>query len=292
MEVLLRTIPNDYKLKKEFLDKNAPHIEILCLGSSHAYYGINPVYFSKNSFNGSHVSQTIEYDLEILKKYQNKLSQLKYILMPISSFSLHATLKKGGQSWLVKNYYLYYDIHHINNIQNYSEVLSLNTNVNIKRLYSYYIKKETAITSSELGFGLTNSSKNPQDLIETGIKAAKLHTYQDAVMFEENIDHLKSIIQIAQENKSIVIFFTPPAYKTYYERIDAGQLENTVNAIGNISKEYNNVIYKNYLYYKEFLDSDFYDADHLNEIGAEKLTKTLDNLIIDIQKYGLDFMKH
>ena len=47
------------------------------------------------------------------------------------------------------------------------------------------------------------------------------------------------------------------------------------------------VIYKNYMYDKMFIENDFYDADHLNEIGAEKLTKLLNNLIADIDKYGL-----
>ena len=42
------------------------------------------------------------------------------------------------------------------------------------------------------------------------------------------------------------------------------------------------------MYDKMFVKSDFYDADHLNEIGAEKLTKLLNNLITNIEKYGLN----
>ena len=288
MEFLLRDIPNDYKLKKEFLDKYSYNIEILCLGSSHAYYGINPVYFSKNSFNGSHISQSIDYDLQIFKKYQNKLCSLKYVLIPISYSTLYSNLNKGVESWRVKNYSLYYKMHTSNNIKDYSEALSNNSGVNIKRLYSYYIKKKQEITSSELGFGLNYSSSNQEDLIKTGITAAKRHTIEkDVLLFNENIHSLRSIIQLAQKNKSVVIFFTLPAYHTYRENLDPNQLENTVNAISKISKEYNNVIYKNYMDDKMFIESDFFDADHLNEIGAEKLTKLLNNLIMDIEKCGL-----
>lgn len=41
------------------------------------------------------------------------------------------------------------------------------------------------------------------------------------------------------------------------------------------------------MYDNTFIKSDFYDADHLNEIGAEKLTKLLNKLINNIEKYGL-----
>lgn len=287
IEFLLRDIPNDYKLKKTFLDKYSYNIEILCLGSSHAYYGINPIYFSKKSFNGSHISQSLDYDLQILKKYQNKLNSLKYILIPISYGTLYSNLNNGMESWRVKNYALYYNIHTSNNIKDYSEVLNNDAIVNIERLYSYYIKKKQEITSSELGFGLNYSSSNQQNLIKTGITAAKRHTKKDVLLFKGNIDSLRAIIQLSKKNKSVVICFTLPAYHTYRENLAPDQLESTVNTISKISEEYNNVIYKNYMYDKMFIESDFFDADHLNEIGAEKLTKLLNILIIDIEKYGL-----
>jgi len=287
MEFLLRNIPNDYKFKKEYLDNHSQNIEILCLGSSHTYYGINPAYFNKKSFNGSHVSQTLDYDLKILRKYQDRLNSLKYILIPISYFTLYSKLDRGIESWRVKNYPLYYNIQSYN-IKDYSEVLSINTGTNARRIYSYYIKKNEEITTSELGYGTSHSSKNQQDLIKSGIEAAKRHTTKkDDTLFNENIENLKSIIQLAQQNKSIVIFFTPPAYYTYSENLNPNQLEKTVNTINKIAKEYDNTLYINYMHDKRFHKSDFFDADHLNEIGAEKLTKLLNNLINNIEKYGL-----
>ena len=46
IEVLIRLIPNDYLLKKDYLDKNSDKIEVLILGSSHSFFDLNPVYFS------------------------------------------------------------------------------------------------------------------------------------------------------------------------------------------------------------------------------------------------------
>jgi hypothetical protein len=53
MEFLLRNIPNDYKFKKAYLDENAEEVETLILGNSHAFFGVNPQYFSTNAFNAS-----------------------------------------------------------------------------------------------------------------------------------------------------------------------------------------------------------------------------------------------
>ena len=71
MEILLRNTPNDYLFKKQYLDKHSSEIETLILGSSHSFYGFNPEYFSSNTFNASHISQSLNYDFEILKKYQD-----------------------------------------------------------------------------------------------------------------------------------------------------------------------------------------------------------------------------
>src|SRR5271157_1481724 len=84
MEILLRNIPNDYTYKKGYLDERSDNIEVLFLGSSHAFFDINPVYIKSNSFNASYVSQPLDYDYEILKKYDGHWSRLRTIVIPIS----------------------------------------------------------------------------------------------------------------------------------------------------------------------------------------------------------------
>ena len=88
MECLLRQIPNVYRFKRNYLDTNSDKVEILFLGNSHSYFGLNPEYTEKRSFNAGHVSQTLDYDLEILKKYENKWENLEFIVIPISYFTL------------------------------------------------------------------------------------------------------------------------------------------------------------------------------------------------------------
>ena len=45
LEIAIRNIPNDYKLKQKYLQQNTAEINTLILGSSHTYYGLKPNLF-------------------------------------------------------------------------------------------------------------------------------------------------------------------------------------------------------------------------------------------------------
>ncbi len=104
LEFLLREIPNQYTLKDNYIATSSRKIETLVLGSSHTYYGVNPEYFTKPCFNLANISQSLNFDLELLKKHENEFSNLKTVIIPISYFSLFETLEEGDESWRVKNY--------------------------------------------------------------------------------------------------------------------------------------------------------------------------------------------
>ena len=278
-EYLLRKIPNDYLLKREYLDKYSDSLKILFLGSSHAFFGINPTYFSSKCFNASHVSQTLEYDFEILKKYKDHWRNLECIAIPISYFSLFETLETSGEPWRVKNYTIYYGMNTSNKLKYYSEVLSNKFTINIWRIYSYYICGTSDISCSNLGWGLNYNSKNKRDLDKSGKEASKRHSTKDDKYFIENISTIKSIIGFANEKGVRVFFYTPPAYSTYIENLDSNRLNRIINTMTNIDKEYDNVRYQNFLLDSTFTNVDFFDADHLDEIGAKKFTYKIDSLI-------------
>jgi hypothetical protein len=279
-EILLRKIPNDYVSKKQFLDNNSDSIKVLFLGSSHALVGINPTYFSVFSFNAGYFSQSLDYDFEILKKYKNNWENLDCIVIPISYSSLYGRLETGIESWRVKNYIIYYEMNTFTQISNFTELFSTRLNVNLGKIYTYYIRGESNISCSNLGWGQDYNSKKKEDLVKTGITAAKRHLKKDDRFLEENIKILKSIIEFAKNKNVKVFLFTPPAYYTYVENLNRMQLIQTITTLIKIDNFYNNVAYLNFLEDSSFSAVDFYDADHLNEIGAKKFTIKLDSLII------------
>lgn len=285
MEILLRNTPNDYLFKKQYLDNHSSEIETLILGSSHSFYGFNPEYFSSNTFNASHISQSLNYDYEILKKYQDQFKNLKTIILPISYFTLFSKLEAGSESWRVKNYVLYYGLNSSESLTDFSEVLSNRININIKRLVSYYVLGNSTISCTILGWGTNYNSQNARNLVETGQTAAKRHTKDDLnsdktqVIFKDNMLILSSIIGWCKENNVKILLLTPPAFETYRQNLNQEQLKITINTTSDICSRNENCIYENLLSDTNFVALDFFDADHLSEIGAKKLSELINEKI-------------
>ena len=285
MELSLRSIPNNYKYKKQQLIKKEDSIKILVLGSSHAHYGINPDYFSFDGFNFSNVSQSLDLDYALLEKYGGKLKNLDYIIIPISYFSLFGSLSTGIEQWRIKNYYIYYGImpyKYSFSINNIFEILNGTMTSNIKRIYSYYKDKPLQITVSCNGFGLNYSSKIKNNMEETGKTAALRHTVNDEKLYEYleyNKGVMEKIIEWCKNKRIKLIFVTLPAYYTYRDKLNIDQLSTMTNYMNQIIKNYNNAYYYNFLDDDSFMEGDFFDADHLNEIGAMKITKKINNII-------------
>lgn len=268
MEIFLRNIPNDYLYKKKYLDRHSNEIETLIFGSSHSFYGLNPDFFSSRTFNVAHISQSLNYDYEILKKYQDNLSGLKTVILTISYFTLYGKLENGNESWRVKNYVIYYGMNVANSFADYFEVFSNHPKVNLKRLGSYYIEDNQSISCSKLGWGTSYKSEKAKNLVETGKTAAKRHTrdgihskkYQD--IFNDNKLYLSSIMDWCQKRNIKVLLITPPAFETYRQNINMEQYNITTETANGIASQYDNCAYINLFEDTNFTAKDFYDSDH------------------------------
>ncbi|MHC1739004.1 MAG: hypothetical protein AB9882_13440 [Ignavibacteriaceae bacterium] len=283
-EGILRSIPNDYRYKKEFLDKNSSKIEVIILGSSHAFSGIDPRYITLKTFNASQSSQTLNYDLEILKKFDGRWKNLKYIVIPISYFTLFWKLESDIEAWRIKNYTIYYGMKTSDRFSDYTEILSNKFDVSLSLLYSYLILGKSNISCSELGWSLGYKSEESRDLSETGPATAKIHTRKNGNNYEFNLKILEEIIEWSKKRRVKVILYTSPAYRNYTDHLDAKQLNKTISAAERFVNQFDNCWYFNLLKDNSFIKSDFWDADHLNEIGAAKLSKGIDSILINLSK--------
>ena len=283
MEFFLRHIPNDYQKKRDFLDKHSDEIEILCLGSSHGYYDLNPIYLEGLSFNAAYVSQTLDYDYQIFNKYKNRFKKLRIIIIPISYSSYYVRLRNTMESWRVKNYNIYYGFNMSINVKNYFEMFSNTLTTNLFRLNNYYKLNKSEITCSDNGFGMRIEPKIKIDIEKSSVAAAKRHTVTDYEYFEENSRLVEKIIQDASVNEVKVILFTPPAWITYRRNLDLKQFEKSNQFSVELSKKYKGVVFRSFISDSIFSRSDFFDGDHLNSIGAEKLTNKLNYLIKEFE---------
>jgi len=278
MEIMLRNIPNDYKYKAKYLTEHSKDIEVLILGSSHSWAGVNPYLIPEKAFNAAYGAQTFEFDLKILKKYE--FPSLRKIIIPVSYFSYFSKLEGP---YLCK-YSLYYKLQTDGGLKALSEFLSHSFIGNVSRIINYYFLKRQAENRSN-GLGQeVKKEKSPKSLEESGIDAALRHTYKDTKYVRQNVLFLENIIQIARDKNAIVILFTPPAYMTYTENLNAEQLKAMYQITEYILKKYDNCYYIDFLKDTDFTAEDFWDADHLNARGADKLTRKLVSFIENVTK--------
>jgi len=280
IEVLIRIAPNDFTVKKEFLDIHSNDVETLILGSSHTFYGISPYFFESHCYNASQVSQTLGYDYEVLKKYRSRWSKLSTIIIPISYFSLFEKLEFSKESWRIKNYLIYYQMNDTSHkLKHHFEVTTIDFKKNIKKILKKHVKKESNITCSNLGWGTSFNSEFNKSLQLTGKINAERNTYKNLDLYNTNINTLEKIILFCKEKDVQIIFFTPPAHIVYRDNLNEFQLNKTLSSIVELTNKNENCLFINLLDDPSFIDEDFYDADHLNEIGAKKLSLIINNLV-------------
>ncbi|MEL6132144.1 MAG: hypothetical protein AAFR59_02130 [Bacteroidota bacterium] len=70
LEYVQYELPNDYTYKKQLLEAGAQDWEVLILGSSHSYLGIDPHHLDRPAFNLAYTAQTLAFDHFLLAKYR------------------------------------------------------------------------------------------------------------------------------------------------------------------------------------------------------------------------------
>ena len=284
MEILLRLIPNDYRLKRNYLDNHAADIETLVLGSSHSFAGFNPECMSTKAFNAAYISQALNYDVALFEKYQDQLISLKTIVLPMSYFTLYTTLEDGYEPWRLHKYVIYYGLDKAQTLSDYSELFSNKLNINLERLSSYYLRGVSNITATEKGWNFADNSAHAQDLVETGKAAAlrhtkDIHSASIRATYKKNVEILKSIITWGKTHHVNIILVTTPAFETYRQNLNAEQLDETIETATALASAYDNCTYLNLLNDTNFVAKDYYDADHLAESGAQKLSLLLETYL-------------
>jgi len=279
-EILLRNIPNDYSYKSHFLDKNARNIEVLFLGNSHVYYGIDPKFIQAKNFNASNISQPLDYDLKILEKYQNNWDHLKYVVVPVDYFSLFTKLESGIEAWRVKNYDIYFGMYSDYDPAHYFEIVANQTKYNLERLRKFYFYGQSDLKIDSLGWGTGNHSQNSMNLLESGMVSAKRHRKASEERFlKEQISVLHKMADFCKKRNIKLILFSSPAYKTYVKNLDINQINRNKQILNAFSASDKTVQYYDLLTDSRFDSVDFFDADHLNEIGSKKLSLIFDSII-------------
>ena len=272
----LSLVPNTYTLKKKLIEKNKDSINMVVVGTSHVFGGIIPSKMTNFTVNIANQSQSIYYDIELLKKYIKQLPNLNTIVFDINFFTFQYNLDNGPEAWRA----LYYK--NTFNIVPQTKEFSFSDNFLIKMynpkdiifhigsipLYEGYYKNNGVGLSSEVLsiVNKENSVRRYNHLVNKYmLKSEKAKIIEELEIFLENLTNTKIKI----------VFVQVPISPTMYSYIDKKLLFENNNILKNLCEKYPNVKSINMLNDMRFLEHDFRDPDHLNLKGAIKFSSLL-----------------
>lgn len=274
-EVVSRKLPSVYRYKAEYMRRFGDKVEVIILGNSHTYYGIQPDKLGVEAFNLANITQTPEYDLAILQEYIDSSPKLKYVIIPISYCTYRDPSFKDSDIWYFEVKYkvdMRLSVHPDLSIYNLSIV---DFDAYSGKLGNIVRRRKSNICDS-LGYGLNYSLADRETSLweSKGIWHARQHYNpycgRDSVVFRLQSE----MIELCRSHGAEPVFITTPGWKTYREHLDRQQLDEMYRRAYELRDRYN-VKYYDFLADQRFIDADFHDVDHMSEFGAAKLTRIL-----------------
>ncbi len=279
-EYQLGKVTNSYSKKRKQFESKLPSIEVLVLGASQLDQGVNPAYINMKCYNLSTHAQSLFYDKELALKYIDRLPALKAVFIEVTFFSLWYEMN-GKEYWRKYFYYQFWNIKYPDfsptDLNLYSKIV----------LYAPMLPLTAALKPAKVNMAEDISPdgwymvKESLPITDTmGKRMADDLYYQcNDISFKSNIQYLKTLITELDKRNIKVVLITPPVTRLMDKYANKRKIAITDSVLNAFTAQYN-CKFMNYWQDKRFVDSDFYNADHLNVRGAEKFSKILNTEVL------------
>lgn len=271
-EVYVRNMPNPARDKHQYMLAHGSEVWTLVLGSSHCFYGVNPTLLGPHAYSLAQPTQSYRYDYYQLTHYN--LSNLHTVILPYSYQSLFEDIEAQPHLhfWAVR-YRLYMDCDLHSPLSEYG-FECLHIPAFKEKLTSLW--RPAQLKWDSLGFGTSNGETS---LIaqgrDNGLQRAEENTYAAMESLEDNTELLDSICSFCEARGVRLVLLTTPVTKSFREHCDPRQVAVGEQRLITMLRKHPGVIHLDHWTDPDFEDADFYDADHLNMRGANKLTRKI-----------------
>ncbi len=266
-----------YAIKSNCLKNKLSQCKLIVLGSSIENSGIKPEIIDEDAINLALIGGTSFDTFEkLVSENLPSLVQLRHVIIPISTFSFFATENRDELAFRKVLLHKYFGI----NKDQFKNPLNrfLLPHIGLKKaIKQFIIPSKVVMTSS--GFEINNEF-DPKELTQEKGKLTVLrHVGDDKKsldmnQYTKNLNTLKNIIKVLQINGIKTHLISTPTHKFYYTNINPEILQLISQTARSVAQEYK-IDYFNYLDDPRFVDSDFFNCDHLNHQGAIKFSKIL-----------------
>ena len=283
IETGLHSVRNSYSQKKILLEEHLTEHEVLILGNSLPWHGINPGLISARAFNLSMVSQSLFYDLQFVARYIRRMPALKAVIVCVDYTSLEDEITLSPEYWRSFFYERFFgfplesekfawNIMRFSLIKLYGGEKTLSLARNLFRDHLDYEQLENGFAPRINPGYLTNDA-------EARKRVNFLHSCMDSSAISRNSAHLREIIKQLRTRGVIPVLVSLPVSSGYTLALDQKKLQTMQKIIKTIAAE-SGVAYHNYMFDKRFTTEDFFDADHLAINGAIHFTNILNLEVI------------
>jgi len=251
-----RVWADDIYQKTEGLFRCKDSIDVLALGSSHGAFGFKA---QLNEFNFCTASQDLYYSWKLYESLAVELPQLKTVMLFYSVFSPGFELERTGELGRCEYYFSILGIPYKT-----KEIQEKKGNKNIRTLWEGYAKKHPLLLSQDYR-GNEVLQKTMKISLEERVQAHLKHNRRN----NGQSRFLEQMKFRAEQCGHRIVVVIPPFRKDYVEKV--GAFDEVFSELKNI----NNLGFLNFYNDETFTAKDFVDMDHLNPVGAEKLSQKL-----------------
>lgn len=281
IEIHIRNLPTDFKIKSEFYKDHKEDIEILVLGASRNRDAINPEWLSNNTLNLSFSSQDYYINNKMLQTLSPDLPNLKTVIIPCT-FGHFETGPSQKEPLKSSMYHYFFDVSVNDDFTYFKDDFIYISNPKyyqglINRYKDGVIKKETNIYFKDISnYKFPMMSYDSLKITNSLFKVRPDRVHLEYI--KQNINNLEKILSYCEKKGFDVIINDTPVSKPYKVRIIPDILKRRDSILSVIKSKYS-VQFFSPLDSLQFYLKDFKDYNHLSPIGSEKYTKALNDFM-------------
>jgi hypothetical protein len=282
IDARLEKVPNNYNAKLR-ISRHLAATEVLITGSSHEFFGVDPTFLSTPAYNLANTSQTIYYDVRMVRHYLDSLPKLKLVIFGVSLFTFEMQLHDSPEAWRSHFYYHTFGIPTDDGKPSYSDLrnYSLFALYGAESSFSYLSgRMPVADTVNEYGWqeARTENFRFTDDdgIRRVGVHIGLMHTkYIPGIVAD-----LDSMIAELDRRGVRSALMMSPVYRTYSDHVDPAAYAMTDSIARSIGARHG-IPYHNYFRDPRFTIEDFANHDHVNVNGATKLASIVQAEVIE-----------
>ncbi len=283
VEFFIRNHPNTFNTKAKQFTENRNMIEVLFLGSSHTQDGINPRFLEFSASNLGYAGQDFEIDSALVAHYIKDLRSLKTIIWEIDFISLYK--KREDKYFRYPWYKLFYGLDFgENSMLNDLSLYSSSPDFFNQYLRNLFFSMDNI---NQFGFNEAEDKEKFYKLNHDSLAIEQASLGENAQLegnmykadnFEKNARLVSYMKQRCEENNIRLVLMAYPKYNTYIRNFEDTPMYKNWKAFLEDERANGTQVW-DLERDKAFLVTDFKNDSHLNQRGAEKLTKRVNGLL-------------